>query len=163
MAKITFTTGEEYSLKLSKLGDYSENIVKRALKEGSKIAADEIRRRLTALGTEKFRYLRDGKKFKGPSKSQIKDLADSFGISPVKLRKDGVWDVRIGFDGYGSFPTHQYPNGVPNILLARSIESGFSVRRKRPFIRPAMEAKETEIIAAMERVIDEEIEKIMKG
>lgn len=163
MAKITFKAGEEYCLRLDRLGYQSEDIIKKALKVGGGIIANELRRRMVAMGPEKFRYIRDGRKFSGPSASQMKDLLNGFGLTPPKLDKDGWWNVRAGWEGYGSFPTKQYPNGVPNILLARSIESGSSVRRKRPFVRPAMAAKGSEAVAAMERVIDEEIEKIMKG
>ena len=60
-------------------------------------------------------------------------------------------------------PTKQYPKGLPNQLLARAIESGSSVRQKKPFVRPAVTATKKQAIAEMEKIIDEEVEKSMGG
>lgn len=51
---------------------------------------------------------------------------------------------------------------MPNQLKARVMESGSSTIRKRPFVRPAVNAKRKEAEAAMERVINEEIKKTME-
>ena len=83
-------------------------------------------------------------------------LEASLGITPVAMDRDGFWNAKIGFDGYDA-------KGVPNQLKARVMESGTSTIRKRPFVRPAVNAKKKDAIEAMQRVIDEEIEKIMKG
>lgn len=163
MAKITFKNGDEYALKLSKLSANSDEVAKKAIYAGVKVVADQINRNIDALPEDKYRYLKDGEKFSGVPKSQKKDLKDGFGISRVERDKNGDWNAKIGFAGYGSFKTKKYPNGLPIPMLARSVESGSSVRKKTPFVRPAVNASRKKAVDAMAKVIDEEIEKIMGG
>ena len=162
MARITFKAGEDWALKLSALATRSEGVAKKALYEGAKVVADKIHGNLSALPTEKYRYLQSGEQFSGLPQDQKDDLLNSFGVTPIKY-EDGCWNVKIGFDGYGSHPTRKYPQGVPNQLLARAVESGSSVRRKHPFVRPAINATRKQAVDAMQRAIDEECKKIMKG
>lgn len=159
---MTFKAGEEYAIKLSKLAN-QEDVAKKAIYGAAEIVADKIKANLNALPEEKFRYLRDGEKFVGVPERQKKDLIDSFGITPITKDNEGNWNTKIGFDGYGSIPTKKYPNGLPNQLLARAIESGSSVRQKKPFVRPAVNATKKKAQTEMEKIIDEETEKIMGG
>lgn len=163
MARMTVNLGTEYCLRLSALAESSEKIVKRALFEASDIMADKIRANIEGLPEENFRYLTGDDMFDGVPPTQKKDLLDSFGVTPIQQDATGRWSVKIGFDGYGRFPTKTYPQGLPNQLLACSIESGSSWRKKRPFVRPAVNATKKAAEEAMQRVIDEETEKIMKG
>lgn len=142
MARMTFNAGEDYALKLSALASGSEQIAKKALYEAAGIVADKVRANLKA-------------NLSGSGQS-TGALEDSLGITPVSMSRDGVWNVKIGFDGYDA-------KGVPNQLKARVMESGTSRVRKRPFVRPAVKATEKAAIEAMQKVIDEEIEKTMKG
>lgn len=164
MAKLSkVKAGEDLALRLAALGDKSEDVAKKAIRAGSGVIADEVRARLEAMPVERYRYLKEGETFAGLSQDQKKDLMDGFGITPVGQDKSGMWNAKVGFEGYGSHPTRKYPKGLPNPLLARSVESGSSVRQKRPFVRPAVSAKRKAAIAAMQQVIDDEIKKTMKG
>ena len=91
----------------------------------------------------------------------LRDLEESFGITPMRLFGGG-WELKLGFDGYGSRRTKKYPRGLPNQLAARAIESGTSFRPKQPFVRPAVNAARNPCREAMKRQIDEDIQKIMK-
>lgn len=164
MARIAFKLGDEYALKISKLATNSASVAKKAIYAGAKIVADEIKNNIQNLPEESFRYLnlQFGDKFVGISKQQKQDLLDSFGIAPISQDKNGDWNTKIGFDGYGSFRSTKYPNGLPNQLLARAIESGSSVREKWPFVRPAVNKTKKAATTAMQEVIDEETKKIMK-
>lgn len=142
MARMTFKAGEEYALKLSALASGSEQAAKKAVYQAAGIVADKIRANLEA-------------NLAGSDQS-TGALADSLGITPVTMDRDGVWNAKIGFDGYDA-------KGVPNQLKARVMESGTSKIRKRPFVRPAVNATKKAAVEAMQRVIDEETEKIMKG
>lgn len=142
MAKMTVNLGEEYLLRLSALADRSEETAKRALHAGAGIMADKIRENLKANLTG--------------SKQSTGALEGSLGISPVTMDRDGVWNTKIGFDGYDE-------KGVPNQLKARVMESGSSKVQKRPFVRPAVNATREAVVEAMQKVIDEDVEKIMKG
>ena len=162
MARMTFKAGDEFAIKLSKLAAGQEKIAKKAIYAASKVVADKIKDNLNALPEEKFRNLKDGEQFTGVPERHKKDLIESFGITPIETDRDGNWNAKIGFDGYGSVKTEKYPKGIPNQLLARSIESGSSVRKKKPFVRPAVTATKKQAMKIMGEVIDKEIDKLIK-
>lgn len=157
MAKMTIKGPEEYMSKLTELGKNSVKICEDAVRVGGGIVADEVRTALQGLPENEFRKLRDNEKFTGVPKSQKKDLLDSLGITPVTTSRDGIINVKIGFDGYGSYKSKKYPNGVPNPLLARAIESGSSVRQKTPFIRKAVNRSKKRAIAEMGKSIESDM------
>lgn len=142
MAKITFKAGEEFAVKLSRLESGSEAIAKKAIYAGAGIVTDKIRSNLQA-------------NLAGSTQS-TGSLVNSLGITPITRGRDGWINAKVGFDGYDE-------KGVPNQLKARVMESGTSKIKKRPFVRPAVNATKKPAEEAMQRVIDEEIEKIMKG
>ncbi|WP_085833843.1 hypothetical protein [Clostridium merdae] len=162
MARFAFKAGDEWALKLSRLAAGSDEIAKKAIYAAADIVADKIKSNLEALPEDKFRHLPNGEKFNGLPQSQKDDLAESFGITPITMDSQGNHNTKIGFDGYGSAPTKAYPQGVPNQLLARAVESGSSVRDATPFVRPAVNVTKKPAQAEMGRVVDEETEKIMK-
>ena len=170
MARMTFKAGDDYALRLSRLGAKTDEIAKKAIREGAAVVTEKIRKNLSALREDveptlkdkSYHYLKPGEKFSGIPEYQKKDLLSSLGITPVQLDKNGNYNAKIGFDGYGSQPTHKYPKGLPNQLAARATESGSSIRPKQPFVRPAVNSTKKEAVETMQRVIDEEIEKEMK-
>lgn len=162
MARFAFKAGDEWALKLSRLSAGSDEIAKKAIYAAADIVADKIKSNLEALPEDKFRHLPNGEKFNGLPQSQKDDLIESFGITPITMDSQGNHNAKIGFDGYGSTPTKAYPQGVPNQLLARSVESSSSVRVATPFVRPAVIATKKPAKAEMGRVVDEETKKIMK-
>lgn len=152
---------DRLEMQLSKIG--STDISLSAVEAGMKPLADEIRKNLNNLPEDTFRRLGKGEVFVGVPKNQKKDLQESLGVTPSIINRNGDADIKVGFDGYGSYPTKKYPKGVPNALLARSVESGSSVRKKTPFIRPAVDKIESKVIKAMQEQINKEVEKIQKG
>lgn len=165
MARISFKGMLEYELALKKYKAWAEEwqMQKDAVKAGAAIVADKIRANLESIPTERYRKLQPGEVFSGLPAGQKKDLMDSFGLTPIKMDKNGFIHTKAGFDGYGSYPTKKYPKGVPNQLLARAVESGSSVREKHPFVEPAIKATRKAAIEAMEKIIDEETKKIFKA
>lgn len=147
--KIKFKKGDEYLLRLERLESGTDEIVRNALYDGAKIVADEVKSNIKGLN-----LIYDELYFK-------KDLERSFGITPMRS-EGGGWNVKLGFDGYGTHPTVRYPEGLPNQMIARAIESGTSFRPAKPFVRPAVNATRKQAIAAMHETIDKEIEKTMK-
>lgn len=162
MAKITFKASAAYSSFLGRYQDAIEHsqILERAVASGAAIVADRIRSNLEDLPEDTFRRLPSSKTFSGVPAGQKRDLADSFGLTPIKRDADGNLNTKAGFDGYGSFPTPTYPNGIPNQLLARTVESGSSVRAKTPFVRPAVDRTRSKAVAAMQKIIDKETESL---
>lgn len=147
MANIAFKSSDEYALKLSKLAAGGV-IAKKAIYKGAGVIADQIRGNIDTI--------------KGVHDYQKADLKAALGITPIKEDSKGNWNAKVGFDGYGSRPTKKYKKGVPNQMLARSVESGTSFRPKTPFVRNAMTTKRKAAIKVMQETIDEECEKIMK-
>lgn len=162
MAKITFKDVDRYRQFLDRYADQMAQgeVLKKAVAAGAKPVADAIRRNLNALPVVKFRRLRSGETFTGLSASQKKDLARGFGLAPIKRDMDGGTNTKAGFHGYGRYPTKSYPQGVPNALTARSVESGSSVRIKTPFVRPAVNKTRRSAVKAMGKVIDTATESI---
>ena len=162
VARVSFKGSQEYALRLRELEHTAAQgtVLEEAVKAGAKPVADEIRRRLEALPTDKFRFLPEGEKFDGLPQRQKNDLADSFGLTPVDRDRRGFVHTKAGFDGYGTAPTKAYPKGIPNQLLARAVESGSSVREKTPFVRPAVNATRKEAEAEMDKSIRQGLEEI---
>lgn len=162
VARVSFKRASDYAMALEKLEFTAEQgkLLEDAVKAGAKPVADEIRRRLEALPTDKFRFLPEGEKFDGLPQWQKDDLANSFGLTPVDRDRRGFVHTKAGFDGYGTAPTKAYPKGIPNQLLARAVESGSSVRKKTPFVRPAVQATRKEAEAEMDKAIRQGLEEI---
>jgi hypothetical protein len=156
MARATkINLGEEFALKLDALGKNTDAYAKMALYEGAKVVADAVRSAIDTLPYDKFRHLTPGTpKFTGISNTQREDLKNGLGITPMGLDDKGNYSVKVAITGYGSKPTNKYTKGVPNALLARSIESGSSVRGKVPFVRAAAKKAKPAAIAAMENKIN---------
>ena len=162
MAKITFPGLNDYELMISKLSKGVDDIAGKAIYAGAGIVADAIKENIKALpivrgyGTEKDPL--PG----GVTAPQKAGLIDGMGISPMQ-NDGGYLNVKIGFDGYNATKTEKYPQGQPNQLVARGVESGTSWKQKKPFIRPAINASKSRAEAEMARILDQEIEKITKG
>lgn len=161
--KITLKTTSDFQIGLDRLAGKSDEIAKKAVYVGAGIMADQVKSNIRALQTDKGRILKDNEKFNVVTKKQKADLEAGLGISPISVDRDGTINAKVGFDGYGSVPSEKYPNGLPIPLLARAVESGSSVRQKKPFIRPAISQAKNKAKEAMAKAIDTEIEKIMGG
>lgn len=161
MAKITFPGLNDYELMISKLSKGVDDIAGKAIYAGAGIVADAIKENIKALpivrgyGTEKDPL--PG----GVTAPQKAGLIDGMGISPMQ-NDAGYLNVKIGFDGYNATKTEKYPQGQPNQLVARGVESGTSWKKKSPFIRPAINASKQRAEDEMARILDQEIEKVMK-
>lgn len=165
MAKMTFHGQSQYYEKLRELEKVfaKDTAIERAVYAGAKIVADEIRDNLENIPEDGFKRLKPGEVFTGLSDAQKQDLENSFGLTPIDRDKNGFVHTKAGFDGYGSFPTPNYPQGVPNALLARAVESGSSVRVKTPFVRPAVNATREKAVEAMGDSIDETTKEVFEG
>lgn len=164
MAKISFSKQKQFTLEWKNLEEafLTDEQLKRVVYAGAEVVADQIRSDLEKMQEERFRFLRDDDVFGGTPEGHRRDLEKSFGLSPIKRDKDGFIHTKAGFEGYGSFPTKTYPQGIPNALLARAIESGSSVRHKLPFVAPAVRKTKAAAITAMDEKIDEIVEEIFK-
>ncbi len=95
---------------------------------------------------EPFRKLGQGEAFTGVTPEEKEAIVQGFGLSDMEQDRLG-WNTKAGFAGYVDPAKNQeIPQRPPVPMLVRSIESGSSVRRKIPFVRPAVKASRTQAV-----------------
>lgn len=158
MARITQIKGlDEYAIKVRRLSQNSQAIIKKAVYNGADVVADAVKNGLRGLPVENG-YGTKEKPLRGISRKQKSDLIESMGLAPMKT-KDGYINTKVGWDGYGSIPTKKYPKGVPNQLLMRSVESGTSFREKTPVVRKSVNRARKLATKRMSETVDDELRK----
>lgn len=166
MAKFKFEGVDEYVSKLVSLSRVSEGVIKRAVYEGAGIVGDAILDAIRALPETGAGYPKRGyfptQTVRGVTAEQKQGLLDGFGYAKME-NDNGYINTKIGFDGYNATKTKKYPNGQPNALIARSIESGTSKHQKTPFVRPAISKAKAKAEAAMAASVDKDINNTMEG
>lgn len=142
--------GDDFSGLLSSLaGDQVITVMKSACYAGAGVIADALKTEIRNLPVESG-YMRNGRKRNVVGTNDKEALERCLGVSHIEATGDKA-DVAVSFAGYNGRPTKKYPGGVPIQLIARSIESGSSVRVKNPFIRRAFNnAKKTAMQKALE-------------
>lgn len=164
MAKIETTGLDEYMGKLRTLGQDVTRVCRAAVFEGGDVLADAIRARIESMTaiepTDAIIAWKQERPVGGITEEQKNGLLD--GLYLKKMSEDnGFIYTQIGFSGYNDVHTAKYPNGQPNALIARSIESGSSARPKKPFIRPTANAVKAEATARMEAKFFQMVDNIM--
>lgn len=151
MGKVEPTGIDGTILYLQNLKNTSETIIKEAVYEGAKILADEIKRGLVENlnSTESVSKNGNGKK---KTTKPSGDLIKSFGIAPIKKMNNWEINTRIGFHGKDR-------KGTANQLKARSMESGTSKLKKRPFVRPAVNRCKSRVRATIDNEIRQGIKR----
>lgn len=150
-----------YLSMLKKMQVNSDEIIRRAIYPAAGIMADAIKKEVDNLPIVSPKEIgTENKKLKGITSKQKEGLQDSLGISPMKER-DGIISAKIGFDGYNSVKTKKFPNGQPNAMIARSINSGTSFREKTQFMDKAIRKNRKKVEKEIEKQLDEQIKKIM--
>ena len=159
MAKMTIGKGmDEYLAKLGNLEFAAPGLVGQAIYEGAKVVADQVRAEIEALPTAESKRVAAPR---DPTQVEKDGLLDGLGVAKKK-NDSGYINVKIGMDGYNTDKTKKYPRGKPNAMIARSIESGSTVMKRNAFISRAVNKTKKEAEAAMQKVIEEGIEKIVK-
>ena len=113
------------------------------LEAGAEVVEDKVRSNLQAV-------IGSGTKFDSRSTGE---LAQSLGLSPVKLNREGNHDIKIGFSEPRS-------DGSNNAKLANILEYGKHGQPAKPFLKPAKSASKAECIRVMEQTLKEEVEKL---
>lgn len=158
MATFQFGGIDTYIKQLNKLqAATKDGVIRKTVYAGAAVVADAVRATIQALP--------EGKEseaiFGVITPAQKRGLLEGFGISRMR-DDDGFVNVKLGFDGYNSVKTKKYPDGQPNALIARAVNSGTSFRKKTRFVDKAVNASKKTAEAAMDAACSREIEKIMK-
>ena len=143
MPKADFKLPEDFLLKLSRLGEKTDEIVAKVLESGGEVVEAKVRANLSASV---------GRDTKEKSRS-TGELLRSLGVSPAKQDKDGNFNVKVGFSEPRS-------DGSSNAKIANILEYGKSGQPPKPFLKPAKSASKNECIDAMKKRFEEEVESI---
>ena len=160
MATFQFGGIDNYIKQLNKLQQSTKDgVVGKTVYAGAAVVADSVRRAIQALPVGDGRA-RDGL-ISTVTLPQKAGLLDGFGVSRMK-DDDGFVNVKLGFAGYNATRTKRYPRGQPNALIARSVNSGTTFRKKTKFVDKAVNSARKSAETAMDAACSREIEKIMK-
>lgn len=148
MAKFEFEGLSGYVKTLEQLELETDTIIGQAVYEGASVVANMMKAAIYDIPTDERRHVdrRDG-----ITSVQKAGLINSFGISPLR-NDNGYINVKLGFDGYNAI-------GQPNVMIARSVESGTSFMPKfQTFTKATNEAKK-KCEETMAKALEEEIKK----
>lgn len=156
----------------------SDEILEQTVYPGAGLIADEIRHAIEQLpvinetvkengsartgGKQHARDTTKGKAKKGApagvtrlEKEGLLEWAKGTGMGLAPIRKDKDFlNTKVGFAGYNRHVTPNYPKGHPNVMIARSVESGTSFRQKTPFIAPTVRKYRNQAEEKMAREFD---------
>ena len=142
IARADFKLPEDFLLKISVLGDRTDEIVPRVLEAGGKVMLARVRGNLqAAIGRTKY-----------PSRS-TGELLRSLGVSPARIGRNGNYDVKVGF-------AEPRRGGGANAKIANIIEYGKHGLPARPFLKPAKSAAKSECIETMKTKLQQEVDGI---
>lgn len=157
----------------------SEGLLEATVYPGAGLIADEIRKAIEALPVIDMTVKEDGSAKVGGKQHARKDTSKGktrkgapagvtkvekegllewasgtgMGLAPMRTDKNFL-NTKVGFNGYNKHITPNYPKGHPNAMIARSVESGTSFRRKTPFIAPTVRAFRNEAESLMAKEFD---------
>ena len=143
MAKVDMKMPEEFLLKLSKLGSSTDAIAERVLEAGGEVVLSKVKSNLSSV-------IGKGTQFDSRSTGE---LERSLGLTPVKLDRNGNYNIKIGFSEPRS-------DGGSNAKIANIIEYGRHGQPAKPFLKPAKSATKSSCEEAMKRKFQEEVDKI---
>ena len=143
MAKVQIKMPEDFLLKLSRLGDKTDEILPKVLEAGGEVGLEKVRSNLQAV---------IGRETKEESRS-TGELVSALGVSPAKIDREGNYNVKVGFSEPRS-------DGRSNAMIANVLEYGKSGQPAKPFLKPARTASRAPCIEAMKRTFEQEVEKI---
>lgn len=157
MAKLKMKGLEEYEKKLLELKKLSKEMIGEAIYEGAAVVADAVKESIETIPIDD----RHSGTLYGISEEQKQGLRDGFGIAP--LQDDGGYlNVKLGFNGYNSVKTKSFPNGQPNSMIARSVNTGTSFRQRYPFVNNAVSQARAAAEKKMTDKLDDAIRDVMK-
>lgn len=143
MAKASFKLPEDFLVKLSNLGENTDDIISTVLDAGGKVVESKVKTNLQAV---------IGSSTKEESRS-TGQLLSALGTSPIKQDKDGNFNVKIGF-------SESRNDGKSNAMLAGVLEYGKHGQPPKPFLKPAKIQSKSACITAMKNKFDEEVSKL---
>lgn len=140
MAKAQIKMPEELLVKLSRLGDKSDEIAAMVLEEGGRVVLEKVRSNLSSV-------IGSGTKYDSRSTGE---LVGSLGLTPPRIDRDGNSNIKIGFSEPRS-------DGKSNAMLAAVLEYGKHGQPPKPFLEPAKTESKNECRKVMKAVLEREV------
>ena len=143
MAKAAFKMPEDFLLKLSRLGEKTDEIIPKVLEAGGEIVEAKVKSNLQAV-------IGSGTKEESRSTGE---LFLALGVSSARQDKDGNFNVKVGF-------SEPRTDGKSNAMIAGVLEYGKSGQSPKPFLKPAKSASKSACVDAMIAAFEKEVENI---
>ena len=143
MAKVDMKMPEEFLLKLSRLGEKTDEIIPKVLEAGGEVVEAKVKSNLQAV-------IGSGTKEESRSTGE---LVSSLGVSSARQDKDGNFNVKVGF-------SEPRTDGKSNAMIAGVLEYGKSGQSPKPFLKPAKSASKSACVDAMIAAFEKEVENI---
>jgi len=143
VAKAAFKMPEDFLLKLSRLGEKTDEIIPKVLEAGGEIVEAKVKSNLQAV---------IGSGIKEESRS-TGELISALGVSSARQDKDGNFNVKVGF-------SEPRTDGKSNAMIAGVLEYGKSGQSPKPFLKPAKSASKSACVDAMIAAFEKEVENI---
>ena len=143
MAKAAFKMPEDFLLKLSRLGEKTDEIIPKVLEAGGEVVEAKVKSNLQAV-------IGSGTKEESRSTGE---LISALGVSSARQDKDGNFNVKVGF-------SDPRTDGKSNAMIAGVLEYGKHGQTPKPFLKPAKSASKKTCIDAMVTAFEKEVEKI---
>lgn len=143
MATMKAKLPDELVAKLTRLGNKTDEVCEKALKAGAEVVEKAVASSLTDV---------IGKDTKYKSRS-TGELQKALGVTPVKLDKNGEYNIKIGFSEPRS-------DGKSNAIIANVLEFGKHGQPPKPFLKPAKNKSAKAATAKMAEVLESEMDKV---
>ena len=143
MAKAAFKMPEDFLLKLSRLGEKTDEIIPKVLESGGEVVEAKVKSNLQSV-------IGSGTKEESRSTGE---LISALGVSSARQDKDGNFNVKVGFSEPRS-------DGKSNAMIAGVLEYGKSGQSPKPFLKPAKSASKSACVDAMIAAFEKEVENI---
>ena len=143
MAKATFKMPEDFLMKLSRLGEKTDEIIPHVLKAGGEVVEAKVKSNLQSV---------IGNGTKEDSRS-TGELVSALGVSSARQDRDGNFNVKVGF-------SEPRGDSKSNAMVAGVLEYGKHGQPPKPFLKPAKTASKKACVDAMIATFEEEVEKI---
>lgn len=161
MPKLTTDGLDGFLATLNSLGESAVKVAKQCVYAGAGEIHGAMEKSVLSLPLDSDGFTPDKDPLRVITDQDRRDLAACLGYSKID-DSDGV-SVSVSFDGYISRKEKNFPKGVPAALIARSMESGSSVRAKNPFVRKSVNSVRATVPTVMQAKLDEVINKITAG
>lgn len=143
MAKVSWSMPDDFLMKISRLGEKTDEILPKVLEAGAEVVESKVRSNLLSVIGKEIQY----------ESRSTGQLVESLGVSQALQDKEGNFNIKIGFSEPRS-------DGESNAMIASIIEYGKSGQPAKPFMKPAKSASKAAAIEAMKEKLEEEIKRL---